>query len=258
MQNLKMLTAAITFATFGAAGIANAQETTGDSNQTMKRSEAVRSADPEHARDTHTSAYKKTYPDEAPIMGSELSPDQKSELTPSEKHWEESFKKWDADQSGTATCPRTSSARDCSPVMTATVTTNGASRNTTGLQTIPAKTAGSICKTLGSLGAQPSESFATQALPVQPRADAIDVERGDLHCAESNSLSTWRQPGPTPSPVPGSTQGRIASGGATASPTALATPLATSSALVTSTLGESNVPCSNTGEFAVNTLTSLG
>lgn len=100
MQNLKMLTAAVAVATFGTAGIANAQETTGDSNQTMKRSEAVRPADPEHARDTHTSAYKKTYPDEAPIMGSELSPDQKGELTPSEKHWEENFKKWDADQSG--------------------------------------------------------------------------------------------------------------------------------------------------------------
>lgn len=111
MQTLKMLTAAITFATFGIAGTAiantsgNTQSTGqgsasesstnvgGDENSSVKRSEAITPEDPEYARDTHTSAYKKTYPDEKPVMGEELSPDQQNELTPSDKDWEEDDQK---------------------------------------------------------------------------------------------------------------------------------------------------------------------
>lgn len=111
MQTLKMLTAAITFASLGVAGTAfahtpegtqstgqgSAAETStkagGDDNATVDRSEAIRSEDPEYARDTHTSAYKKTYPDEEPVMGEELSPDQPNELTPSNKDWEDGDKK---------------------------------------------------------------------------------------------------------------------------------------------------------------------
>lgn len=108
MQTLKMLTAAITFASLGVAGTAFAEtsettQSTGQgsaadvsttqTNDKNSRSEAVDTAKPDYARDTHTSAYKKTYPDEAPVMGEELSPDQQNELTPSDKNWEEGDKK---------------------------------------------------------------------------------------------------------------------------------------------------------------------
>ncbi|SDS11122.1 hypothetical protein SAMN05216421_0926 [Halopseudomonas xinjiangensis] len=112
MQTLKMLTAAITFASLGMAGTAMAESSTsagsaggqttsttqstgqgsasgttgsmgssgnqssaGNQGSQQGQSEATTREDPKHARDTHESAYKKTYPNEKPIGGGELGPD---------------------------------------------------------------------------------------------------------------------------------------------------------------------------------------
>lgn len=98
MQTLKVLTAAITFAALGMAGTAMAENNSaagaagGQTNETTQstgqgsRSDTTgnvgsnsgsgsmnnsttdtENADPQGARDTHTSPYKKTYPNEKPI-----------------------------------------------------------------------------------------------------------------------------------------------------------------------------------------------